>query len=120
MAARTKSRSVDEYIAAYPKKVQVILRKVRKIVNEVAPEAEEMISYGIISFRLKGYLVHFAAYKNHIGFYPTSSGIRAFKREISGYKHATGSVQFPLDKPMPYNLMRKIVKFRVRESVAKA
>jgi uncharacterized protein YdhG (YjbR/CyaY superfamily) len=111
--------TIDEYIAAFPKEVQKILKGLRKAIKAAAPGAEERISYQIPAFSLKGNLVYFAAFKNHIGFYPTSSGIRAFKKELSIYKGAKGSVQFPMDKPLPLALISKIVKFRVSENVRK-
>jgi uncharacterized protein YdhG (YjbR/CyaY superfamily) len=109
-------KTIDEYIKTYPEEVQSILEKMRQVIREAAPEAEEAISYQIPTFKLNGNLVHFAAYKNHIGFYPTSSGIEAFKKELSLYKGAKGSVQFPIDKPIPYDLVKKIVIFRVIEN----
>ncbi|WP_370575321.1 iron chaperone [Methanomethylovorans sp.] len=93
--------------------------KLRKIIRESAPEAEEAISYGMPTFKLNGNLVHFAAYKNHIGFYPTPSGIIAFKGELSSYKQAKGSVQFPIDEPIPFDIVKQIVEFRVKENKAK-
>ncbi len=109
--------TIDEYIEAYPNEVQVILERMRQTIRKAAPEAEEVISYRIPTFRLNGNLVHFGAFKNHIGFYPTSSGIDAFKRELSAYKGARGTVQFPLDKPIPYDLVRRIVIFRRKENL---
>ena len=109
--------TMDEYIAGFPQDVQAILEKIRATISKAAPGAEETINYGIPTFALKGNLVHFAAYKKHIGFYPTPSGIEKFKDELSVYEGAKGSVQFPLDKPMPLGLIRKIVKFRVAENV---
>jgi len=91
----------------------------RQTIRKAAPEAVEAISYGIPTFKLNGNLVHFAAFRKHIGFYPTSSGIRAFKKEISTYKWSKGSVQFPIDKPIPYDLVKKIVRFRVKENLKK-
>ena len=117
---REKSRTIDEYINTFPVEVQAILQKMRETIHRAAPEAVEAISYQIPTFKLKGNLVHFAAFKHHIGFYPTSSGIEAFKEELSSYKGAKGSVQFPYDKPIPYDLIRKIVKFRVRENLERA
>jgi uncharacterized protein YdhG (YjbR/CyaY superfamily) len=112
--------SIDEYIAAFPADVQKILEEVRAVIKAAAPKAEEKISYQIPTFTLNGgNLVHFGAFKNHIGFYPTSSGTQAFQKELSVYKGAKGSVQFPLDKSMPLKLIRKIVKFRVAESSKK-
>jgi len=109
--------SIDEYIATFPKDVQKTLQGLRATVRAVAPDAGEKISYGIPTFVLNGNLVHFAAYRKHIGFYPTSSGIRAFKKELSPYKTSTGTVQFPIDRPLPLELIGKIVKFRVAENI---
>jgi uncharacterized protein YdhG (YjbR/CyaY superfamily) len=113
-------RSVDEYILKFPPEIAEILIKLRKVIKESAPLAEERISYQMPAFVLHGNLVYFAAFKNHIGFYPTSSGIDAFKHELSEYKGGKGSVQFPIGKPMPYELISKIVKFRVAENMQKA
>ena len=112
--------SIDEYIATFPKDIQKILEELRATIKAAAPEAKEKISYQMPTFDLKGNLVHFAAHTNHIGFYPTPSGIEAFKNELSIYASAKGSVQFPLDKPLPLKLIRKIVKFRVSENMKKA
>ena len=114
------SNSIDEYIATFPKEIQIILEEVRATIKAAAPEATERISYGMPTFFLNGNLVHFAAHKNHIGFYPTPSGIEKFKKELSKYEGAKGSVQFPLDQPMPLQLISKIVKFRVTENQQKA
>ncbi len=111
--------TIDEYIATFPKETQEILNEVRAAIKESAPEAEEKISYQMPTFFLNGNLVHFAAYKNHIGFYPTPSGIEAFKKELSKYEGAKGSVQFPIDKPMPLKLISRIVKYRVAENLKK-
>lgn len=113
-------KDIDSYFALYPKEVQTMLQKVRETISKAAPDAEETINYGIPTFTLKGNLVHFAAFKNHIGFYPTPSAIEAFKKELSVYEGAKGSVQFPLDKPMPLALITKIVKYRVKENLSKA
>jgi uncharacterized protein YdhG (YjbR/CyaY superfamily) len=120
MEKRKAPRDIDEYIAGFPQDVQVLLQKMRTTIRKAAPEAQETISYQIPTFRLKGNLVHFAAYKRHIGFYPTSSGVEKFKKEISGYKWARGTIQFPLDKPIPFDLISKIVSFRVAENRKKA
>lgn len=112
--------SIDEYISKFAPEVQEILETLRKVIKESAPEAEEKISYQMPTFVLHGNLVHFAAYKNHIGFYPAPGGIEAFKDELSQYKGAKGSVQFPIEKPLPYELIRKIVKFRVAENMKRA
>lgn len=109
-------KNIDEYIAQFPSDIQEILQKIRHIIKEVAPDAKEKISYGIPTFYLKKNLIHFAAFKHHIGLYPTSSGISAFEKELNSYKNARGSVQFPLDKPIPYELIKKIAMFRVEES----
>jgi uncharacterized protein YdhG (YjbR/CyaY superfamily) len=112
-------KTIDEYIKTFPVDVQSILEKMRQTIRQAAPGAVEAIAYEMPTFRLNGNLVHFAAFENHIGFYPTPSGIDAFKKEISRYKWAKGSVQFPLDKPIPYDLVGKIVKFRVTENLEK-
>ncbi|MFT9496479.1 iron chaperone [Anaerosolibacter sp.] len=109
-------KSIDEYILQFPPKVQEILKALRKVIKDAAPDAEEKISWQMPTFVLHGNLVHFAAHKNHIGFYPAPSGIDAFKEELSEYKGAKGSVQFPIKKPLPYELISKIVKFRVAEN----
>ncbi|MGN6164426.1 MAG: iron chaperone [Flavisolibacter sp.] len=115
-----KPADTNQYIATFPKETQQLLQQVRTTVIKAAPKAEEVISYGMPGFKLNGMLVWFAGYKNHIGFYPKASGIEAFKKELSVYKHAKGSVQFPLDKPLPLALITKIVKFRVAENLQKA
>jgi len=118
--ARTKQpESIDEYISTFPSNIQNILKKMRQTIRECAPGAEETISYQIPTFKLDGNLVHFAAFKDHISFFPTSSGREAFKKELSMYKGGRGTVQFPMDKPIPYNLVQKIVKYRVIESLGK-
>ncbi|MBN1195446.1 MAG: DUF1801 domain-containing protein [Methanomicrobiaceae archaeon] len=110
-----KFKDINEYIESFPPDVRNILEQLRNIIRENAPEAEEAIRYGMPTFRLKGNLVHFAAFAHHIGFYPAPSGIAAFAKDITPYKHAKGSIQFPLDKQIPYDLVKKIVRFRVRE-----
>lgn len=112
--------TIDEYIAQFPEEIQEILKTLRKVIKEAAPDAREKISYQMPTFDLYGNLVHFAAYKNHIGFYPGPIGIDEFKDELSKYKGAKGSAQFPIDKPMPYELISKIVKFRVAENMKRA
>ena len=119
-ADRKAPKTIDEYIAGFPKDVQEILEKIRQTIHEAAPEAEEAISYQIPSFKLRGNLVYFAAFKKHIGFYPIPSGIEKFKAELSVYEQGKGSVQFPLNKPIPYDLISRIVKFRVEENLKKA
>ena len=111
---------IDQYIAGFPPEVQQMLEKLRAAIRKAAPEAEEAIKYRMPTFVLNGNLVHFAAYKNHIGFYPTPSGIEAFKEQLSRYKSAKGSVQFPIDQPLPVSLVEKIVEFRVKEARAKS
>jgi uncharacterized protein YdhG (YjbR/CyaY superfamily) len=114
--SKKQLKTVDEYIAAFPKEVQNVLEKIRSTIRESAPKAKEAISYGIPAFSLnsKG-LVYFGAWQNHIGFYPTPSGIEAFKKELAPFKQQKGSVQFPLNKPIPYDLVKKIVRYRVTE-----
>ncbi len=109
-------KNIDEYISGFPKNVQAILEKLRRVIKEAAPEAKEAISYGMPAYKLNGNLVYFAAYKTHIGFYPTSSGISAFKKELSPYDTSKGTIRFPIDKPIPFKLVEKIVKFRVNET----
>lgn len=118
--SRKTPKNFDDYLKRFPKDVQQRLQKLRQTVKKAAPQAKEMISYGIPSFTLKGMLVWFAAFKNHIGFYPRTSAITAFKKELSAYKGAKGSVQFPFDKPLPLALISHMVKFRVRENLSKA
>jgi uncharacterized protein YdhG (YjbR/CyaY superfamily) len=113
-------QNIDEYIASFPNDVQEILEKIRMTIRKAAPDAEETINYQIPTFTLKGNLVHFAAFKEHIGFYPTPTGIDKFKKELSVYEGAKGSVKFPLDQPIPFDLIGKIVKFRVKENLARA
>src|SRR5688500_16716772 len=123
MEKTTKSipaQNIDEYIAGFPENTQKILQQVRATIKKAAPDAEEKISYGIPTFTLNNtYLVYFAGYKNHIGFYPTPTGGETFKKELSIYKTGKGSVQFPLNKPMPLDLITKIVKYRVKENLQK-
>jgi uncharacterized protein YdhG (YjbR/CyaY superfamily) len=112
--------TIDEYIAGFPPDIQAILQKIRQTIREAAPDAQETISYQMPTFTLKGNLVHFAAFKNHIGLYPAPTGIEEFQSDLSVYKGGKGSVQFPLDKPIPYALISRIVAFRVKENLAKA
>ena len=116
----TKASNIDEYISGFLPEIGDILEQVRATISEAAPQAEEVISYSMPAFRLNGMLVFFAAYKNHIGFYPTPSGIKTFKEELSVYKNSKGAVQFPLNKPLPTELITKIVKFRAAENLQKA
>jgi uncharacterized protein YdhG (YjbR/CyaY superfamily) len=117
---QTAPRTIDEYIAGFPPEVQKILEKIRQTIRAAAPDAEEKISYQMPTFTLKGNLVHFAAFKKHIGFYPTSTGIARFKKDLSAYEGAKGSVRFPLDKPIPFALIGRITRFRVKENLARA
>ncbi len=112
--------SIDDYIATFPEEIQKKLEELRATIKAAAPNAEEIISYGMPCFALKGNLVYFSVAKNHIGFYPTPSGIQAFKDELSIYEGAKGSVQFPKNKPLPLKLISKIVKFRVAENLKRA
>src|SRR5438270_10268173 len=115
MAMRSTASSIDEYIAEFPPESQRVLKEMRALVRLSAPDATETISYAIPTFDLNGkHLVHFAGYKNHVGFYPTGSGIEAFKEEIKQYKSSAGAVQFPLGEPLPKDLIRRIVEFRVQ------
>ena len=120
MSTKANPNIIDIYIANSPKEIQDTLKKIRLTIKKSAPKAEETINYGIPTFTLEGNLVHFAGFKNHIGFYPTPSGIEKFKKELSIYEGAKGSVKFPLDKPIPYTLISKIVKFRVKENLERA
>jgi uncharacterized protein YdhG (YjbR/CyaY superfamily) len=118
--SRSQFKTIDEFIARYPENVRVVLQELRRVIRESAPGAEETISYGIPTFDLNGkHLVHFSAYRSHVGFYPTPSGIEAFKKELSHFKTSKGTVQFPLDKPIPFDLVKRIVKFRVKENESK-
>jgi uncharacterized protein YdhG (YjbR/CyaY superfamily) len=117
---QTAPKNIDEYIAGFPHDVQEILEKIRLTIRKAAPDAEETIKYRMPTFTLKGNLVYFAAFKKHVGFYPVPTGIEKFKKELSVYEGAKGSVQFPLDKPIPYGLISKIVKFRVKENLDRA
>jgi len=118
-AKRATAEDIDAYIAAFPNDVREKLEKVRAAIKRAAKRAEERISYQIPTFFLNGNLVHFAAFKKHIGFYPGASAIKKFKQQLSDYHSAKGSVQFPLDKPLPLSLIRKIVTFRVTENLRK-
>ena len=115
-----KLTSIDEYIANSPKEVQKKLKDMRATIKAAAPDATEKISYQMPTFYLEGNLVHFAALKNHIGFYPTPSGVQAFIKETAKYASTKGAIQFPLDKPLPLKLVSKIVKFRVKENLQRA
>ena len=120
MASHRKGfKTIDEYIATFPENIQIILEELRKAIRESAPEAEEVISYQIPAFKLNGILVYFAAFKNHIGFYPTSSPMEAFKEELSGYEISKGTIRFPINKPIPFDLVKKIVRYRVKQNLGK-
>lgn len=109
-------KNIDQYIAGFPKSVQEILQEMRAIVRAAAPDAQETLKYRMPTFVLGENLVHFAAFENHIGWYPTPSAIEAFRRELAGYERAKGSVQFPLGQPVPFALIEKMVQFRVKEA----
>lgn len=111
--------TIDDYISGFPPDTRRKLNQLRNLIKSAAPQAEERISYGMPTFYLRGNLVHFAAYARHIGFYPTPSGITEFEEELSPYKHAKGSVQFPLDQSLPTELIQRIVRFRVDENLKK-
>jgi uncharacterized protein YdhG (YjbR/CyaY superfamily) len=113
------AEDIDSYIAEFPDDIQKRLEQVRATIRKAAPKAEEAIKYAIPTFVLNGNLVHFAAFKNHIGFYPAPTGMKAFEKDLAPYKQGKGSVQFPLDKPMPLALIAKIVKMRVKENSEK-
>ena len=117
---KVKFNSIDEYIGLFPSEVQDILTTLRKLIKESAPEATEKISYQMPTFAMHGNLVHFAAYKKHIGFYPAASGVAAFTDKLVEYKTSKGAIQFPIDKPLPYELIREIVQFRVDENRKRA
>ena len=113
----TKFKTVDDYIKRYPKPTQVLLKDIRKVILETAPEAEEGISYNMPAYRYQGVLCYFAGYETHVGFYPTNSPICFFEDEITKYKTSKGTVQFPLDKPIPKSLVKKMVKFKMKENL---
>lgn len=117
--SRKRPKDFDDYLRRFPKEVQQRLQKMRLTVKKAAPQAKEKISYGIPSFTLNGMLVWFAAFKNHMGFYPRTSAIAAFKKELSAYQGAKGSVRFPFDKPLPLALISRMVRFRVKENLSK-
>ncbi len=118
--SRRQPQTIDEYIGEFPEEVRNRLQSIRQAIREIAPEAQETIKYRLATFTLHGNLVHFGAFKNHIGFYPTPSGTETFKKELSPYKTAKGSIQFPLDQPLPLPLIRKIVTFRVKENLERS
>ena len=118
-SSKTTPKDIDEYIRMFPDDIQALLQSLRQTIREAAPDAEEAISYQMPAFKQNGVLVYFAAFKKHLGFYPTSSGIEAFKEELSAYEGSKGTVQFPVDRPLPLDLIREIVEFRVRENLEK-
>jgi len=121
MATRSTAHSIDEYIAGFPPKTQEVLAELRALIKASAPAATETISYAIPTFDLNGkHLVHFAGYERHVGLYPAPSGLEAFKEDLKPYKQGKGSVQFPLDQPLPTDLIRRIVEFRVAQNTGKA
>ena len=111
-----KYTNIDEYVSSFPTDIQKILQNLRQVIHAAAPEAQEVISYSMPAFKLNGILVYFAAFKDHIGFFPTSSGVSAFSKELAPYDTSKGTIRFPLDEPIPVNLIKKIVKFRAQEN----
>ncbi|HHX43813.1 MAG TPA: hypothetical protein GX714_07505 [Chloroflexi bacterium] len=120
IAEKMDVTSVEAYIAGFPEEIQAILQRVRATIKEAAPDAQEAIKYGLPTMVLHGNLVHFGAFRDHIGFYPTPSGIEAFRDELRPYRLRKGTVQFPLDEPIPYDLIRRITRYRVQENLEKA
>lgn len=116
----TKYKTVNEYFSALPKNTKNVLNELRRTIKKAAPKAEEIISYNMPAFKLKGMLVYYAAYKNHIGFYPTSGVIKVFNKDLAGYETSKGTIKFPIEKSLPVALIKKIVKYRVVENSAKA
>lgn len=112
-------KTIDEYLESFPKDIQATLSELRQAIREAAPQAEEAISYQMPAFKQKGILVYFAAFKTHIGFFPTTSGIEAFKEKLSAYETSKGTIRFPIDKPLPLELVKEIVRFRVKENLDK-
>jgi len=112
-------KSVDDYILSFPKEIQLRLEEIRTIIRKAAPKSEEIISYGMPAYKQEGVLVYFGGYKTHIGFYPTGSGIEAFKQELDDYKWSKGTIRFPLDEKLPLSLITRIVKFRLKENLEK-
>ena len=115
-----QAESIDEYISSFPKDIQKLLKQMRATIKKAAPKAVEAISYGMPTFRQEGNLVHFAAYKSHIGFYPAPRALEVFKKELSKYEGSKGTLKLPLDEPLPLSIITKIVKFRVKENLEKA
>ncbi len=119
MVSKKVFRTIDEYIVTFPENIQGIMQELRQVIRDVAPEVEETLRYQMPTFRLNGNLVHFAAFKNHIGFFPTPSAIVEFKERLAKYETSKGTVRFPLDEPIPFELVKEIVKFRVKENLKK-
>ncbi len=115
----TSITTIDEYISSFPEATQKLLKQMRSTIHKAAPQATEAIAYGLATFKLNGNLVHFGGYKTHIGFYPAPRGIEAFKKETAQYQGGKGTLQFPLDKPLPLDLVTKIVKYRLEENLKK-
>lgn len=115
----TSYNTIDEYISAFPEHTQILLNKVRRVISETAPQAQECMNYGIPTFKMNGNLVHFAGYKKHIGFYPAPSGIIAFKNELSDYEYSKGAIKFPIEKDIPFDLIKRITLFRIKENLQK-
>jgi uncharacterized protein YdhG (YjbR/CyaY superfamily) len=116
---KNNASDIDNYISGFPIETQKLLMQMRSLIKKTVPKAEEVISYGMPAFRFHGILVYYAGYKHHIGFYPTASGIREFQKEFSEYKSSKGAVQFPIAKPLPLDLITRIVKFRIQENLKK-
>lgn len=116
----TKFQTVEEYIAAFPPKTKKFLKDIRATIKQAAPQAEEAISYNMPAFKLHGMLVWYAGYKEHIGLYPKPTVIQAFKKDLAGYKLSKGTIQFPLDQPLPLDLITRIVKYRIKENLEAA
>ena len=119
MRARKDYKTIDEYIASFPENIQSTLKEIRQAIRETAPQAEETISYQMPAFRLNGILVYFAAFKNHIGFFPTSSGVETFKKELVVFEVSRGTIRFPLENPIPIDLVKRIVSYRVKVNLDK-
>mgnify|MGYP000896328568 FL=1 len=113
----TKFKTVDDYIAVFPKQTKQLLRELRDTIKELAPKAEEVISYNMPAFKFHGLLIWYAGYKNHIGLYPKTNAIKVFEKELAGYKTSKGAIQFPIEKGIPIALVKKIVKFRIKENM---
>ena len=119
MESKPNPNTVDEYISQFPEDVRQILQRIRSIVKESAPQAEERIGYQMPGYYLNGPLVYFAAFKHHVGFYPTAADLEPFEAELSAYKRSKGTIQFPLDKPIPYDIIARIVQYRVAQNQKK-